>query len=125
MPGKAEISGLEFQATVKPTDNLTFDFSYSYVNAKYLKREATIRGNVVDTSGDDFTYIPTQSLTAAATYVLPLDDKIGKGFVNRRYASYRQCIEMSTLPTAKELELYETGANSAAGEQNWTPATVA
>jgi iron complex outermembrane receptor protein len=122
--GKAEISGLEFQVTVKPTDDLTFDFSYSYVNAKYLKREATIRGNVVDTSGDDFTYIPMQSLTAAATYVLPLDAQIGK--ISLTAGAYWQD-EMSTLPTAKELDLYKTGANpnTTFGEVNWTDATVA
>jgi iron complex outermembrane receptor protein len=119
--GKAEISGLELQVTVKPIDDLTLDASYSYVNATYKKRQATIRGQVVDTSSDDFTYIPMQSLTGSVTYKLPLDAQLGD--ISLMAGVYWQD-EMSTLPTAKELDLYKTGANPALREQNWTTATV-
>lgn len=110
--GKAEISGLEFEVTVKPTDNLRFDASYSYVNAKFTKREVTIDpvtvvggsdSFVVDASGDDFAYIPMQSLTASTTYTLPLDAKIGE--VSLMAGVYWQD-EMSTAPSKKEFGLY-------------------
>ncbi len=100
---KAEIKGLEFQLTVMPIDSLTFDFSYSYVDAQFKDRDALIAGTVVDTSKDEFTYIPEQSLTASATYVLPLDPSIGD--ISLMADVYWQD-EMSTHPYVKEFNLY-------------------
>lgn len=100
---KAEISGLEFETTVKPTDDLTFNFSYSYVDAQFKDRTALIAGKTVDTSNDEFTYIPKQSLTASTTYTLPLDHKFGE--VSLTGGVYWQD-EMSTHPYVKQFNLY-------------------
>jgi iron complex outermembrane receptor protein len=110
--GKAEISGLEFELTVKPTDNLRFDASYSFIDAQFTKRESridpvTVVGPsdviFVDSHGDDFTYIPKQSLTASTTYTLPLDANIGE--VSLTAGVYWQD-EMSTHPNRNEFDLY-------------------
>jgi iron complex outermembrane receptor protein len=115
--GKAEVSGVEFELTVKPMDNLRFDASYSFIDAQFTNRESTIDPVgapppfVTDTTGDDFTYIPKQSLTASTTYTLPLDTKIGE--ISLTAGVYWQD-EMSTHPLRNEFDLY-----------GWDAATVA
>ncbi len=86
---KAEIKGLEFDVTVAPSENLEFNLSYSYVDAAFKEKTDLIRvagvNTEVDTSGDDFTYIPKQSATVSATYTLPVDASLGEMSVTAGY----------------------------------------
>ncbi len=100
---KAEISGLELELTLMPTDDLTLNMSYSWVDAKFKERNTLIAGAAVDTSNGDFTYIPEQSLTASATYRLPLDPAVGD--VSLVGGVYWQDT-MSTHPYVKQFGLY-------------------
>lgn len=109
--GKAEIKGLELEVTAKPTDELTLALSYSYVDAQFKEKENLINGVIVDTSSNDFSYIPKQSLTSSITYMLPLDRALGDISV---MASVYWQDEMSTHPLRDQFNLY-----------GWTAANVA
>ncbi len=103
--GKAAIQGFEFDITLMPTENLSFNLAYSYIDAEYKEWDAVktwsevardSNGNVdmtavggfapgftpkqftLDNSDADFAYIPEQSLTASATYALPVDASLGE-----------------------------------------------
>lgn len=78
---EAEITGFELDITALPTDNLSLSLAYSYVDAGYEERMDDLDGdgvNDTDTSGNDFSYIPENSLTASATYTLPIDESLGE-----------------------------------------------
>ncbi len=89
---KAEIAGLELDVTYLPIDSLELGLSYSYVDAKYKEKVDLINvnlGNIeglgvgmMDTSDNDFSYIPKQSLTASATWTLPFDASLGDMSLN-------------------------------------------
>ncbi|MFT3931746.1 MAG: TonB-dependent receptor [Spongiibacteraceae bacterium] len=113
---KAEIKGLELEITVKPTDDLTWAMSYSYVDAQFKKknddlsvsnplppRDTVVFASQVDTSGNDFTYIPKQSLTSSLTYMLPLDQSLGD--ISLMASVYWQD-KMSTHPLKDQFPLY-------------------
>ncbi|WP_439133532.1 TonB-dependent receptor [Pseudomaricurvus sp.] len=79
---EAEIKGLELEATYFPTANLSFNLSYSYVDAEYKEWDKAVQTSTglatVDYSDAKFTYIPENSLTASAKYTLPLDVSLGE-----------------------------------------------
>lgn len=82
---KAEITGLEFDLTVAPSENLMLNLSYAYVDAEYKEKTDLIgavaglfNGAEVDTTSNDFPFIPKQSLTLSATYTLPLSADLGE-----------------------------------------------
>ncbi|MFT3930688.1 MAG: TonB-dependent receptor [Spongiibacteraceae bacterium] len=116
---KAEITGAELDVSIKPTDDLTLSVSYSYVDAKYKSKTDVVALNQaapttlteLDTSDDDFTYIPQQSATASITYMLPLDASLGD--ISVMASAYWQT-EMATHPLLKEFDSY---AWSATGKQ--------
>ncbi len=75
---RAEIQGLEFDITVAPTENLSINLAYAYVDPKYKQWERDVNGETVDFSDAPFVYIPKNSFTSAVSYVLPLDQSIGE-----------------------------------------------
>ena len=75
--GAARIKGVELDVTAVPLESLLFSLSYSYVDAEFTKRYDLIGGVEVDSSGDDFVYIPKQSATGTVTYTLPVDEALG------------------------------------------------
>ncbi|GAB3115266.1 TonB-dependent receptor [Aestuariicella hydrocarbonica] len=96
---KAQISGLEVELTAVPTDRLTLTLAYSYVDAQFKEREDLINGVQVDTSNNDFSYVPPQTLTASATYTLPVNEALGEMTL---MASVYWQDDMSTHPKAKQ-----------------------
>lgn len=121
---KAEITGLELDATFKPLDELTLAMSYSYVNAKYKERtdDLDFNGNRVlagaelgvDTSSNAFPYIPENSATASVTYTLPLDAALGD--ISLMASAYWQD-EMRSHPLYKQFDSYSwSAANIAAAK---------
>jgi iron complex outermembrane receptor protein len=75
---KAEISGVEFEVTVAPTDNLNLSVAYAYVDAKYKQWDReTNPGVISDFSGVPFVYVPENSFTGSVAYTLPLDASYG------------------------------------------------
>lgn len=75
---EAEIFGLEAELTLQATDNLTMSLSYSLVDAEYKEREDLIGTVMVDTTNAPFSYLPEQTLTASASYILPIDESLGE-----------------------------------------------
>lgn len=63
--GESEISGLEIEILAVPTDNLTLQLSYSYLNAEYS--EITDPNATIDESFD-FANTPENSFTASVDY---------------------------------------------------------
>lgn len=122
---KAEIKGFEADLTFLPTDNLSLTLSYAYVDAGFDKNEASIAngyGGVYqfDISDNDFVYIPEQSLTASATYTLPVDESLGAMSV---MASVYWQDEMTTHQLAGDFAQYKAEAIRPASR--WTDANVA
>lgn len=99
--GKAEIAGFEVEATLLPTDNLKLSVSYSYTDAKYTEKDDLIGGVLVDTSNNEFPYIPEQSATASAIYTLPVDASVGEMSL---MASVYWQDEMTTHPLIKQFD---------------------
>lgn len=106
---EAEISGVEIELTLQATNNLTFNLSYSQVNAEYKERYDLIGTEQVDTSNAPFSYLPEQTLSASASYVLPIDEQLGEMSV--MVAAYWQD-SMITHPRYKQFDqlLGRTGA---------------
>jgi len=75
---RAEIQGAEFEITVAPTENLSLNIAYAYVDPKYKKWPRPVNGQDVDFSDAPFVYIPKNSFTSAINYILPLDRSIGE-----------------------------------------------
>ena len=73
----AEIKGLEFDVTIAPIESLLLSLSYSYVDAAFKEKFDLIDGVEVDTTSNEFPYIPEQSATFSATYTLPIDPSLG------------------------------------------------
>ena len=114
---KAEIKGLELDVTIKPIDALTLSVSYSYVDAQFDEKTDALALNPltptvltdVDTSNNDFSYIPEQSATASVTYTLPLDASLGD--ISLMAGAYWQD-EMKTHPLYNQFDLFAwTDAN--------------
>lgn len=122
---KADIKGLEFDVTVAPTENLALTFSYSYVDAGYKDNDASIPDGAgglytFDASDNDFVYIPEQSLTASASYTLPVDESLGEMSL---MASVYWQDDMSTHPLVGDFAQFQSaGVNPAA---HWSDANVA
>lgn len=89
---KAEIKGLEFDITIAPTANLIFNFGYAYVDTEYNEwdRLVLVQGEpqFLDYSQADFLYIPEHSLTASASYTVPMDP--GHGVLTLTASAYWQ-----------------------------------
>lgn len=122
---KAEIKGFEADITLLPTDNLSLSLSYSYVDAGFDKNEASIAdgyGGIYqfDTSDNDFVYIPEQSLSASATYILPVDESLGEMSI---MATVYWQDEMSTHQLLGDFAQYQNAAINPAAR--WTDANVA
>jgi len=88
---QAPIYGAELDVTADVTDRLSLTLAYAYTRAKYSNWDnyATIQTTapfssqfpgivIVDGSDNDFTYIPEHTLTASATYVLPVPADLGE-----------------------------------------------
>jgi len=75
---RAEIQGLEFDVTIAPTENLTLNLAYAYVDPSYKKWPRLVDGETVDFSDAPFVYIPKNSFTSVVSYVLPFDSSIGE-----------------------------------------------
>lgn len=90
---EATVRGFEADLTALLGSYVTLGFSYSFVDASFDEREDIIGGVVVDTSDNDFTYIPEQSLTASVNFMLPLPEDIGEVSL---FASYYWQDEMKT-----------------------------
>lgn len=99
---KAEIKGVEADITVMPTDNLQLSLSYSFVDAKYKKKIDLIGTAEVDTSGNEFPYIPEQSMTLSAAYTLPIDESLGEMSV---MVSYYWQDEMASHPLIDQFSI--------------------
>ncbi|MYM64044.1 TonB-dependent receptor [Pseudomaricurvus sp. HS19] len=104
---KAAITGFELDVTVVPTDSLTLNVAYSYVDAGFDEREDPIGGNLVDTSNNDFVYIPENSLTTSATYTLPVDFSLGEMSV--MVSAYWQDT-MNSMSRYEQADLYAVDA---------------
>jgi len=75
----ATISGVELQATVRPTHNLQIDFNYSYLDAtykKYLFLDAST-GRITDFSGRRLPQTSKDKYGVAVKYALPIDPSLG------------------------------------------------
>ncbi len=75
---EAEIKGIELEATLAPTENLILTAGLSFVAAKFKERLDLIGGVEVDTSGNDFVYTPERTVSASATYTLPVAASLGE-----------------------------------------------
>ncbi|MYM61931.1 TonB-dependent receptor [Pseudomaricurvus sp. HS19] len=99
---EAEIKGFEADLTVMPTDDLRLTLSYSYVDAQYKEKKDLIGGVEIDTSDNEFPYIPEQSLTASVAYTLPIDASLGEMSV---LVSYYWQDEMATHPLIDQFDI--------------------
>jgi iron complex outermembrane receptor protein len=100
----ADISGFEADITVAPSDSLVLNLAYSFVNAEYQEKSDLIGGVEVDTSGNEFPYIPEQSLTASVNYSLPVSEDVGSVDLSLSYywqdemASHSLIDQFSIMP---------------------------
>ncbi|HEX7858453.1 MAG TPA: TonB-dependent receptor [Sphingobium sp.] len=89
--GKARIYGLEAEAMIQPFAGFTLQASYAYLNTKLLQFTQPIPTggyNLVSSTplqGSRLPFTPDQKLTVSATYVLPLEDKIGRVSLGATY----------------------------------------
>lgn len=120
---KAEIKGFEADITFLPTDNLSLSLSYAYVDAGFDENQGNINTGYdsvyqFDISDNDFVYIPEQSLSASATYTLPVDESLGEMSL---MASVYWQDEMTTHQLAGDFHQYQHSSLRAP----WTDANVA
>ncbi len=109
---EAEIRGLEFEVTLLPIDSLSLNLAYSFVDAEFKKKTDVFRyvPGEVDTTSNPFPYIPEHSVTASATYTLPIDEAVGEMSLT---VSYYWQDEMSTHPLADQFGLFINPADPA------------
>ena len=80
--GAATIQGVEFDVTWAATEDLLLYMAYAYTDAKYdnWDYEALTSPTTtvtVDASSNDFEWLPKNTLTASATYTLPVAAELG------------------------------------------------
>lgn len=73
------------------------------MDAEFKEREDLISGVVVDTSNNDFTYVPEQTATLTANADIPIDEALGS--LSLLVSVYWQS-EMSTHPKAEQFDLF-------------------
>lgn len=71
---QAEISGLEIEATIIPTDHLSLTAYYSYTDARFVKSNDP---NTPLPDDKDFPDVPTHKAGLTATYSVPFDESVG------------------------------------------------
>lgn len=83
--GKSRDYGLELDSSIIPYEGLTFQLGYTYLRSELVSVKTftlpptslyTIAAN--QKKGDRLPLAPTNKVTFTASYVLPLDDRIGK-----------------------------------------------
>ncbi|HEX7858537.1 MAG TPA: TonB-dependent receptor [Sphingobium sp.] len=83
--GKSRIYGAEVEASITPFHGFTLDASYAYVNAQL--QQVTLpdlggsRYTIVAGQGDpgqEIRYTPRNQVSVTGTYVLPVDESIGR-----------------------------------------------
>ncbi|HEY5048100.1 MAG TPA: TonB-dependent receptor [Rhizomicrobium sp.] len=85
---RANVKGLEFQSKFIPDDNFEVNVFYSYTDAtysKFLLPEAIVAGvpqDVLDLSGNAFTYTPKNKLGIQPRFHIPVDPDLGSPFVS-------------------------------------------
>jgi iron complex outermembrane receptor protein len=98
----ATIKGVETQVTWKPINHLTFDLTYSYLEASYDDypgfRDLSIpipsaqfaARQIVNLKGTQLPFAPKNKWGVQATYDLPVDDSVGRvrAYVNANYQSH-------------------------------------
>ena len=125
---EAQIYGAEMDLTWAATQSLALTLGYAYTKAEYDKWDdystiqttapfSSIAPGIVtlDGSDNDFTYIPEHTLTASASYTLPVDAELGAMSL---YASvYWQDEMMTSQIKSNLLDVAEL--------QEWTEADLA
>jgi iron complex outermembrane receptor protein len=75
---EATIKGFEADVTWAPTANLLLTLGYSFVDASYEEWDVPVGAITLDASDSYFTYVPENSATASARYILPVDSSVGE-----------------------------------------------
>jgi iron complex outermembrane receptor protein len=94
----ATIKGVESQITWKPISDLTFDLTYSYLEASYDDypgfRDFSLPGTpaqqITNLKGTQLPFAPKNKWGVQAAYDLPVDESIGRvrAYVNANYQSH-------------------------------------
>ena len=71
---KAKIQGVEFQAILKPTEQVDLQASWSYTHSKYLAYFSPIEG---DLSGFAFPNTPLNKINLTGRYHIPIEPTLG------------------------------------------------
>jgi iron complex outermembrane receptor protein len=116
----ATIRGIEFDATYAVTDNLVLEASWGYLDPSYDEADFLTQTTGKSASSFDFTMVPENTRSAAATYDLALSDI---GTLTWRL-SYSFVDEMATddfnRQRVSQYELYDASVKFTNSDENLT-----
>jgi iron complex outermembrane recepter protein len=91
------VFGIELQQTVSPTDELTLQFNYTYIDPKYDRWIETFTG--ADLSQTPFFFTPKHSGNASLNYERPLGGNLGNVHFTAN-AAYTDDVFINALHTS-------------------------
>lgn len=119
----AKVKGIEAEATLQPTRQLSLQFAFAYTDAKYgrfldYSRRDPVTNGPLSFTGRAFPFTPKTKFNAGATYRLPLADNQGELSLSANYA-HKSSITLGLIPF-----ILVAGVNTPDGESVQKPTDV-